>query len=144
MEGGPRRPPSMLPSGHKRSPGTCQLEETSMTHSVKAKIGSSVPLNALRAFEAAARHKSIKEAALELSVTPSAVGHRIRILESALGQELYLASSDWLATRTHRSRRGACADTNLRVRPNSRRSEQHPARQMNEGYSENQRSGSTR
>jgi len=61
-----------------------------MTHSVKAKIGSSVPLNALRAFEAAARHKSIKEAALELSVTPSAVGHRIRILESALGQELFL------------------------------------------------------
>ena len=36
-----------------------------------------VPLNALRAFEAAARHLSIKDAALELAVTPSAVSTRI-------------------------------------------------------------------
>ncbi|PBZ53626.1 LysR family transcriptional regulator [Pseudomonas aeruginosa] len=47
-----------------------------------------VPLNALRAFEAAARHLSIKDAALELAVTPSAVSHQLRILEDMLGVEL--------------------------------------------------------
>ena len=31
---------------------------------------------------------SIKEAALELSLTPSAISHRLRILEIALGHEL--------------------------------------------------------
>jgi len=36
------------------------------------------PLNALRAFEAAARHLSMKEAAAELSVTPGAVSQLIR------------------------------------------------------------------
>ena len=44
-----------------------------------------VPLNALRAFEAAARHLSIKEAALELGVTPSAISHQLRGLEDSLG-----------------------------------------------------------
>ena len=47
-----------------------------------------VPLNALRAFEAAARHLSTKEAALELAVTPSAVSHQLRTLEDMLGVEL--------------------------------------------------------
>ncbi|MFQ6754902.1 LysR substrate-binding domain-containing protein [Cereibacter sphaeroides] len=47
-----------------------------------------VPLNALRAFEAVARHLSIKEAALELGVTPSAVSHQLRGLEDALGLTL--------------------------------------------------------
>ncbi|WP_247657635.1 LysR substrate-binding domain-containing protein [Aquabacter sp. L1I39] len=47
-----------------------------------------VPLNALRAFEAAARHLSIKEAAAEIGVTPSAVSHQLRILEDMLGVEL--------------------------------------------------------
>jgi LysR family glycine cleavage system transcriptional activator len=47
-----------------------------------------VPLNALRAFEAVARHLSIKEAALELGVTPSAVSHQLRGLEEALGLTL--------------------------------------------------------
>lgn len=47
-----------------------------------------VPLNALRAFEAASRHLSIKEAAAELGVTPSAVSHQIRSLEESLGVEL--------------------------------------------------------
>lgn len=48
----------------------------------------SVPLNALRAFEAAARHLSIKEAASEIGVTPSAVSHQVRLLEEMLGMEL--------------------------------------------------------
>ena len=34
------------------------------------------PLNALRAFEAAARHLSVTKAAAELNVTPAAVSHQ--------------------------------------------------------------------
>ena len=47
------------------------------------------PLNALRAFEAAARHLSFKNAALELSVTPTAVSHQIKLLETSLGWPLF-------------------------------------------------------
>ncbi|OCW59677.1 LysR family transcriptional regulator [Hoeflea olei] len=47
-----------------------------------------MPLNALRAFEVAARHMSIKDAAEEIGVTPSAVSHQLRILEDLLGVEL--------------------------------------------------------
>lgn len=47
------------------------------------------PLNALRAFEAAARHLSMKEAAAELSVTPAAVSQLVRSLESRLGTQLF-------------------------------------------------------
>ncbi|MCF4166240.1 LysR family transcriptional regulator [Zavarzinia compransoris] len=47
-----------------------------------------VPLNALRAFEAVARHLSIRDAAAELAVTPSAVSHQLRGLEEALGMDL--------------------------------------------------------
>jgi LysR family glycine cleavage system transcriptional activator len=47
------------------------------------------PLNALRAFEAAARHLSLTEAAHELNVTPGAISHQIRGLETLLGVELF-------------------------------------------------------
>ena len=47
------------------------------------------PLNALRAFEAAARHLSFKLAGAELSVTPTAISHQIRSLESYLGFALF-------------------------------------------------------
>ncbi|OGB78666.1 MAG: LysR family transcriptional regulator [Burkholderiales bacterium RIFOXYC12_FULL_60_6] len=47
------------------------------------------PLNALRAFEAAARHLSFKNAALELSVTPTAVSHQIKLLEDFLELPLF-------------------------------------------------------
>lgn len=47
------------------------------------------PLHALRAFEAAARHLSVKKAAAELFVTPTAVSHHIRVLETALGVKLF-------------------------------------------------------
>ncbi|MEO5759746.1 MAG: LysR family transcriptional regulator [Mesorhizobium sp.] len=46
-------------------------------------------LNAIRAFEAAARLRSFKEAADELNLTPSAVSRHIRTLEQALGIELF-------------------------------------------------------
>lgn len=46
-------------------------------------------LNQLRAFEAAARHESIKLGAEELCVTPAAVGHQIKNLELDLGTALF-------------------------------------------------------
>ncbi|WP_157264430.1 transcriptional regulator GcvA [Azohydromonas aeria] len=53
------------------------------------------PLNAIRAFEAAARHMSITLAADELHVTPGAVSRQIKTLEDALGVQLF--------TRGHRN-----------------------------------------
>ena len=47
------------------------------------------PLNALKAFEAAARHSSVKQAAFELNVTPAAVSHQIKALEDYLGVRLF-------------------------------------------------------
>jgi LysR family glycine cleavage system transcriptional activator len=47
------------------------------------------PLNALRAFEAAARTGSFKEAAIELHVSQSAVSHQIKHLEKVLGVKLF-------------------------------------------------------
>lgn len=47
------------------------------------------PLNALRAFEAAARHLSFRAAASELNVTPAAISHQIKGLEDQLGTPLF-------------------------------------------------------
>lgn len=47
------------------------------------------PLNALKAFEAAARRLNITRAAEELSVTPGAVSQQIRILEEHAGAPLF-------------------------------------------------------
>jgi len=47
------------------------------------------PLNALRAFEAAARHLSFSAAASELHVTPAAISHQIKALEDDLGVKLF-------------------------------------------------------
>ena len=46
-------------------------------------------LNALRAFEAAARHLSLTKAAVELNVTAGALSHQIRGLEELLGLQLF-------------------------------------------------------
>ncbi|SIT49146.1 Glycine cleavage system transcriptional activator [Paraburkholderia ribeironis] len=48
-----------------------------------------VHLNALRAFEASARHQSFSSAAAELNVTPAAVGQLVRSLEEWLGTPLF-------------------------------------------------------
>lgn len=48
------------------------------------------PLNALRAFEVAGRHRSFTRAARELHVTPGAVSHQIKSLEAFLGVTLFL------------------------------------------------------
>jgi len=47
------------------------------------------PLNALRAFEAAARHMNFSRAAEELSVTPGAVSQQIQNLEDYIGAGLF-------------------------------------------------------
>ncbi len=47
------------------------------------------PLNALRSFEAAARHLSFTRAADELAVTPAAVSHQVKALEDLLGVTLF-------------------------------------------------------
>ncbi len=47
------------------------------------------PLNAVRAFEAAARHLSFTKAAEELHVTQAAVSHQVKTLEQHLGLKLF-------------------------------------------------------
>lgn len=47
------------------------------------------PLPAIAAFDAAARHGSFLHAADELAITPSAVSHRIKLLEVRLGVKLF-------------------------------------------------------
>jgi LysR family glycine cleavage system transcriptional activator len=47
------------------------------------------PLNALKAFEAAARHESFTRAAEELHVTQGAVSHQVKALEAELGVKLF-------------------------------------------------------
>lgn len=49
-----------------------------------------VHLNALRAFEASARHQSFSAAATELHVTPAAVGQLVRTLEDWIGTPLFV------------------------------------------------------
>jgi LysR family transcriptional regulator, regulator of gene expression of beta-lactamase len=48
-----------------------------------------LPLNALRAFETAARHQSFTRAGLELRVTQAAVSHQVKLLEDILGLALF-------------------------------------------------------
>lgn len=55
-----------------------------------------VPLNAVRAFEAAARYKSLVRAADELCVTPTAVSHQIRLLEDFLQTKLFIRKNSRL------------------------------------------------
>lgn len=56
-----------------------------------------LPLNALRAFEASARHLSFTRAGLELNVTQAAVSQQVRLLEEQLGLELFIRLSRGLA-----------------------------------------------
>jgi LysR family glycine cleavage system transcriptional activator len=54
-------------------------------------------LASLRAFEAAAAHRSVQRAAAELHVTPTAVTHQIRGLEEELGTALFVRKPRQLA-----------------------------------------------
>jgi LysR family transcriptional regulator, regulator of gene expression of beta-lactamase len=48
-----------------------------------------LPLNALRAFEASARHLSFTKAGIELCVTQAAISHQVKGLEGRLGVPLF-------------------------------------------------------
>jgi LysR family glycine cleavage system transcriptional activator len=74
------------------------------------------PLNALRAFEAAARHQSFTLAADELHVTPGAISRHIRALESALGIPLFIRNNrDVRLTRESEAYRDVLSDAFRRI-----------------------------
>ncbi|MEM5492575.1 LysR substrate-binding domain-containing protein [Hoeflea sp. AS16] len=54
------------------------------------KLSRKFPLNALRVFEAVARHGSFSRAADELGMTQTAVSYQIKLLEGILGEQLFL------------------------------------------------------
>jgi LysR family transcriptional regulator of beta-lactamase len=54
---------------------------------------AAIPLNALRAFEAAARHLSFTRAADELCVTQTAISHQVKGLEARLAVTLFRRSN---------------------------------------------------
>ncbi|GAB5462514.1 LysR substrate-binding domain-containing protein [Hoeflea alexandrii] len=54
------------------------------------KLSRKVPLNALRVFEAVARHGSFSRAAEELGMTQTAVSYQIKLLEEHIGEQLFL------------------------------------------------------
>jgi LysR family transcriptional regulator, glycine cleavage system transcriptional activator len=56
---------------------------------VKFDLRKLPPLKALRGFEAATRHQSIREAADELCLTHPAVSHQVQLIEEALGIALF-------------------------------------------------------
>src|SRR5436305_14318819 len=60
------------------------------------------PLNALKAFEAAARHESFTRAAEELCVTQGAVSHQVKALETELGLKLFTRERQRLVITEHR------------------------------------------
>src|SRR5215204_37659 len=62
----------------------------SFSHEVGAMRPRLPPLNALKAFEAAARHESFTRAAEELCVTQGAVSHQVKALETELGLKLFI------------------------------------------------------
>lgn len=64
------------------------------------------PLNAIRAFEAAARHLSFVRAAEELHVTPAAISQQVKLLEEYLGVDLF-----------HRGKKLALVETAQAVLP---------------------------
>ena len=78
------------------------------------------PIHCLLSFEALARLRSVSQAADELSVTPSAVSHRMRQLETQLGVKLF-ARGDFSLTAEG-------ADYLAQVRPALRALEQVPGR----------------
>lgn len=61
---------------------------------------SYLPLNSLRAFEAAARHLSFTHAAIELNVTHSAISQHVKALEQHLNCQLFVRVSRGLMLTT--------------------------------------------
>src|SRR5512140_653903 len=78
---GGRRPQSIV-----SPPGISFSHEANRGWSMRQRLP---PLNALKAFEAAARHESFTRAAEELFVTQGAVSHQVKALEEELGLKLF-------------------------------------------------------
>jgi LysR family transcriptional regulator, glycine cleavage system transcriptional activator len=58
--------------------------------SLSMKLSKQFPLNALRVFEAVARHGSFTRAGAELGMTQTAVSYQIKLLEENIGEPLFL------------------------------------------------------
>ena len=86
-----------------------------MHEKISSKGQPLLPLNALRAFEAIARHMSFARAAEELHVTPAALSHQIRGLEEQLGLPLF--------TRHTRAIERIAGRAIMRIGTNARESE---------------------
>jgi len=69
-----------------------------------------LPLNALRAFTAAARHESFKAAAIQLHVTPGAVSRHIKQLEARLGARLFRRGAHGVSLTARGHRLAAAVD----------------------------------
>ena len=69
---------------------SCLNADAPTKKTIQGKIFTKLPsLNLFRVFDAAAKHRSFRLAALELCVTPSAVSQQIRQLEDFLGVRLF-------------------------------------------------------
>jgi LysR family glycine cleavage system transcriptional activator len=71
------------------------------------KMSKQFPLNALRVFEAVARHLSFTKAGEELGLTQTAVSYQVKLLEANLGEALFL----------RRPRRIVLTDAGARLAP---------------------------
>ena len=67
--------------------GSCTQQANAMSDTLP-------PLNALRAFVAAARHESFLEAGQELNVSPGAISRHVKILEGFLNSSLFMRRSN--------------------------------------------------
>lgn len=80
--------------GRRRRGGkghSVSFSETVIYEGAMARPRSLMPsLNALAAFEAAARHRSISLAAAEMNITPGAVSKQVRLLEEDIGRPLFV------------------------------------------------------
>jgi len=77
-----------LPSGHDGGrPGTAIETGTTIERTMTPR--RLPPLNSLRAFDVAARHRNFSRAAVELRVTQGAVSRHVAKLEAALGSRLF-------------------------------------------------------
>lgn len=61
------------------------------------KMSKQFPVNALRVFEAVARHGSFTRAADELGMTQTAVSYQIKLLEDNIGEALFLRQTRQIA-----------------------------------------------
>ena len=86
----------MSPEGGVTGPQLARCVTLLHSHRV-AMCRRLLALNALRAFEVAARHRSLTKAAEELAVTPAAVHHQVKSLEALLGVSLLVRSGNGIA-----------------------------------------------